>query len=206
MEDRPDGVPEDMPIPKVPIEMEIIADIADQRGIDVVRLVEALEEIHDHVTERARDLTERYTEEFGYEALVFQADIQQHLYVDPNEWDELGEELGLDPEVIRAAKVIHDHQSDLYEDRLDRCERVPALETNDVLVMATPPVQDWLDAGLSRRQAFVQTLRVKGDTQERIGQKIGISIGTVKSHCDRIDRKIDQARQLVRLAEEHDSL
>ena len=138
--------------------------------------------------------------------MIFQVDIQQHLYVDPGEWDELGEELGLDPVIVSAAKDIHKRQSDLYADRLDDYERDPALETNDVLVMATPAVQDWIDAGLSRRQAFVQTLRAEGDTQERIAQKIGIAIGTVKSHCDRVDRKIDQARQLVSLAEEHDFL
>jgi len=203
-EDSPDGIPDDMPIPKVPVDMQLIADVADQQGIDVTRLVEALEAIHDHVAQRARDLTERYTEEFGDDALIFQADLQQNLYVDPDEWDELRAELQLESSVFRAAKITHDRQPNRYADRLDRpVERVPELETNDVLVMVTPPIQDWVEAGLSLRQAYVQTLRTKGDTQERIGQKIGIATGTVKSHCDRIDRKIDQARQLVTLADEH---
>ena len=200
-ENRPDGVPDDMPIPNVPIHWQIIADVAEEHDINVTWLAESLEEIHDHVAERARDLTERYTEELGDEALVFQADIQQFLYVDADEWAEIGDQLALDEAVISAAKAVHDDQCSRIVESVDEAEWVPRLETNDMLVMATPPIQDWREAGLSLRQALVQTLRTKGDTQERIGQKMGIATGTVKSYCSRIDRKIAQARQLVTLAD-----
>lgn len=203
--DAPDAIPEDVPIPKVPIEVTIVADAADEYDVDARRLVERLEDIHAHVAERARELTEQYTREFGSDAVLVRAGVQQHLYVDPDEWPELRSRLDLDGDVASAARAAHDRQCSRYVETLDGVERVPSLETNDVLVVAPPIVQDLLEAGLSLRQANVQALRMRGDSQARIAEKLGIAEGTVKSHCDRVDRKIERAERLLELVERPDA-
>lgn len=197
-----DDLPDNVPLVNVPIGLTIIREVADEYGVDVVELSKTLETIHEDVTERARDLTEQYTREFGDEALIMQADLQQLLYVVPDEWDELEDRLELDAEVVEAAKVVHDRQADRYDENLDRAERAPELEVNEVLVMGTPILQDLLDAGLTHDQALVQALRMNGDSLERIQEKIGISIDHIESHVERIDRKIDQAENLLTLVDE----
>lgn len=199
-----DDVPDDVPVPKVPIDVQVVADAADEHGVDSTTLVETLEAVDAHLAERARDLTEQSVRELGDDAIIIQVDIQQHLYVDPNEWDEIRDHLDLAEDVASAVKTAHDGQFNLYVEQVDRVEPVPALANTDVLVMPPPIVQDLVEAGLSRRQASVQSLRMQGATHDRMAEKIGLAPGTIKSHCDRIDRKIDQAEKLLDLVEEHD--
>lgn len=204
-QELPDDFPEDMPVPNVPIDARIIADVADEHGLDRAEFADALETIHAELAERAADLTAESVREFGDEAVVFRADLQQLLAVEPDVWTELGDPLDLPAEVLHAAGAVHEAQARQYEERLDGVERSDRVATADVLVMPTPIVQELIDAGLSYRQALVQALRMAGDTQERIAEKIGIATGTVKSHCDRIDRKIERAEKLLELVHGEES-
>lgn len=195
--DVPDGVP----LVKAPISLKAIRDVAVEHNVDIGEFSEAIEEIDRLVAKQARDLTEQSTRRFGEEALVFQADTQQHLYVEPSVWTEIQDELGLKEEMIRAVKAVHDRQCSLYEDRLDRVERVDEFERNDVLVMSVPMIQNLLEAGLSHQQALIQYSRMQGDSLERIQEKTGNSMRHLKSVCKRIDRKIEQAEELLVLVE-----
>ena len=96
------------------------------------------------MVERARDLTARYVPDLGEEAVVFRVDVQQHLLVEPDEWTEIRDQLGLAEgvanaaDVMKAVRAAHDLQCDLYGERLDGVERPTTLTNYDVLVMAPP--------------------------------------------------------------------
>ena len=205
--DVPDDVPEKMPIPKVPIDVTTIAEVAEEYNVDATSLVETLEEVYRHVGERARDLTEESTSRFGDEAVLLEMEQEpyQHLYVVPDEWIEIEDELNLDESIRDAARAAHNRESERITEDIDWYEPVPHLETNDVLLMPAPIIQDLTEAGLSHRQAFAQTLRMRGDTHEEMSTKMNVTKGAVKSHCDRIDRKIEQARHLLDLVEDRDN-
>jgi len=202
--DLPGDVPEGMPVPKVPIDVTVIAEVAAEYDVDTTRLVETLEEVYRHVGERTRDLTEESTSRFGDEALLLEMEQEpyQHLYVHPDEWTEIGDELDLDESVVDAARAAHNRESERIADEVGWYEPVPHLETNDLLVMPAPIIQDLTGAGLSHRQAFVQTLRMRGDTHEKISTKMNVTKGAIKSHCDRIDRKVERAERLLALVGE----
>lgn len=189
----------EIPTPRVPIDVGIVEEVAGEYGVGQTDLVEALETVDAHVAERARDLTERSVRELGEDAVVFRADVQQHLHVEPDEYEEIRAQLDLEGDVTKAVRAAHDRQCDRYAERIDGVERPSTLANYDVLVMATPVVQELLEAGLSHRQANVQALRMTGDSHRRIGEKLGVAPGTVKSHCDRIDRKIERAETLLEL-------
>jgi len=195
------NLPEGMPVPKVPIDVQVVADAADEYGVSRADLVATLEDIDAYLVDNARDVHARTTGELGKEALVFEGVHFAVLYVDPDEWIELRVELDLGEDVWWAAKTSHAGETERIVGAIDRLEFVDELATNDLLVTPTPIVGDLVDAGLSHRQAAIQALRMEGDSQERIGEKMGIATGTVKSHCDRIDRKIERARRLLELVE-----
>jgi DNA-binding CsgD family transcriptional regulator len=205
--DGPDDVPEDMPIPKVPIDVTTIAEVAEEYDIDAARLVETLEEVYRHVGERARDFTEESTSRFGEEAVLLEMEQEpyQHLYVVPDEWIEIGDELDLDESIRDAARAAHNRESERIAEEVDWYEPVSHLETNDVLLMPAPIIQDLTEGGLSHRQAFAQALRMRGDTHGEMSTKMSVTKGAVKSHCDRIDRKIERARRLLALVEVRDN-
>lgn len=200
----PDQVPDDMPIPKAPIGMTIVDEVADEFNVDLLEFVEILDAIENYTAEHARDITERYTSKFVDDPIIMQKTIQQDLYVDSDEWTEIGEELNLTENQVRAAKEAHDRESRRIENEADWYERSPKLETQDVLVMTPPLVQDLIDGGLSNRQALVQAARMKGKTHDQIGTMLAMAPGTVKRHCSRIDRKIERAEKLIETVKVHD--
>lgn len=199
------NLPEDMPVPKVPIDAQIIADAADSVGVERSRLVETLEDIHAYLATHAEEIHTRTLTEFGEKALVFEGGHFEVLYADPDEWIELRQRLELSEDLWQAAKMSHSGEAERIIEAIDRLESPKEVATNEAFVMPTPLVGQLITAGLSQRQATIQTLRMRGDSHDRIGQKLGIATGTVKSHCDRIDTKIKQAKQLLELVESESS-
>lgn len=193
------NLPEDMPVPKVPIDVRIVADAADTYGVARADLVATLEDIDAYLANNADDIHTRAITELGEEALIFEDGHFEVLYVDPDEWAEIRNQLDLPEDRWQAAKTTHVNEAEKIIHGIDRLEAVAELATNEKLVMPTPMVGALMEAGLSHRQASIQALRMEGDTQERIGEKEGIATGTVKSHCDRIDRKIERAERLLEL-------
>lgn len=194
-------LPDDMPVPKVPIDVQIVAETADEFGVDRADLVELLEDIYEYLGDNAQEIHTRAITELGEAALLFEGVHFEALYVDPDEWTEIREQLTLPERRWKAAKTSHNKEGERIIDSLDRPEAVDELATNDVLIMPTPIVAALKEAGLSQRQAAIQAMRMAGDSQKRISQKMGIATGTVKSHCDRIDRKIEQAERLLEVIE-----
>lgn len=199
-----DDLPDDMPLPKVPIRTKLIRDIADEHGVERATLVETLEKIHnDDLIEHGAEVHERYTDEWGDNAVILNTGIWEVLYVYPSEWEELRDRLALDDDVYRAVKACHQREAGRLIDDVGSAEATDYLQTNDKLITRTPLVSKLVEAGLSPQQASVQALRMAGITQERIAERLGNATGTIKSHCDRIDRKIEQARKLVDLVDTH---
>lgn len=190
-------MPDDMPIVRAPIDTNISLDVVAEEGLDLHGFVDSLNEIASYVAEHARDITVRNTPTYVDDPVIMRKTIQQHLYVAPDEWEEIGTELDLSVDHRRAAKEAHDRESRRLEAETDWYDRSPELETHDVLAMSPPVVQDLIEGGLSPRQAHVQVARMAGKSHEHIGQMMGMAPGTVKSHCHRIDRKIDRAERLL---------
>lgn len=197
-------IPDDMPIVRAPIHTGIILNLVDEYNLDLQEFVDALNDIGSYVAKHARDITERNTAKYANDPVIMQKTIQQHLYVDPDEWVEIGEELDLTQEHLRAAKEAHDRESRRLEAETEWYERSPELESQAVLAKSPPVVQDLIEGGLSKRQAHVHVARMQGKTHEDMGQMMGMAPGTVKSHCNRIDRKIERAEKLLETLKIHD--
>lgn len=201
----PDALFDDVPLSRIPVETKICGAIAEEYGLERSRLVGTLEAIQEDLSDRAVDIHGRYTAEWGDNAIIMDTVIWEAIYVYSDEWDELRERLDLEEELFEAAMAYHGHLVDRLIQTVEAAEAAAYLQTNAVLVMPTPMVGNLLRAGLSRRQAMVQALRLEGDSQSRIAAKLDNATGTIKSHCDRIDRKIEEARHLVDLVDSHDS-
>ncbi len=178
---------------------EIVRDTADKFEIPGQELLDALEEIDEYVKSDAEFIkTRSVTKVSGGEddAVIADAGHFMVLYVPPHQWDEIQVETDLSGDYLKAAKEIHTE----FARRVGADEEM--LATHDALLLPTPKIHQLTRAGLSRKQAEVQALRMKGATHETIGDELGIAVGTVKSHCRRIDEKIRQAKKLVQLTSE----
>lgn len=194
-----------VPLAAVPIRSDNLAAVANEYTIDAKVLAETLEEIQEHLSEYAVDIHERYTSEWGDNAIILDAVIWEAVYVYQDEWNELRDRLDIDGDLYVPAREYHLRETSRLIDEVEEAESVDYLRTNDYLIMPTPLVARLMDAGLSRQQALVQALRMAGNSQEDIGNHLGNATGTVKSHCDRIDQKIERARKLLALVGKRDN-
>lgn len=200
-----DTLPTDVPLRQVPTEGEQISEIANEYGIEESVLVNALNAIQADLGDYAPDIHRRYTAEWGDNAIIVDAVIWEVIYVYRSEWEEIRERLELAEDVYKAANAAHQRVVEWLIAAVDEASEADYLQTNAVLIMPTPLVGNLLSAGLSRRQAQVEALRMAGNSHKQIGEKLGNATGTVKSHCDRIDRKLEQARHLIELVDDRDN-
>ncbi|WP_458206141.1 sigma factor-like helix-turn-helix DNA-binding protein [Haladaptatus sp. NG-SE-30] len=184
---------EDVPIPR-----DIVGDVADRQAVSDTDLTEALATIHDDLIDGADAIHEYYvSENDGNRAPLIGGDgLVEVIFVDPERWTQMAERLGLSDDIGTATKAAHA----AYAKRLGAEEHV--LAGRDALVMPAHILSRLVRAGLSPRQAEVQVLRMEGTTQEEIGDKLGLEVGTVKSHCHRVDQKVAEARRLLTLLDE----
>ncbi|WP_227355325.1 sigma factor-like helix-turn-helix DNA-binding protein [Haladaptatus salinisoli] len=181
-----------------PISTDIVGEAADSHAVSATELSEALATIHDDLVDGADAIHEHYVGGNGERSapLVANGGLVEVIDVDSGTWTRMAERLGLSDAVGAAARSAHAD----YARRLGADER--ALAERDALVMPAHVLSGLTRAGLSPRQSEVQVLRMRGETQEEIGDRLGMEVGTVKSHCHRIDRKIDEARRLLGLVGE----
>lgn len=99
------------------------------------------------------------------------------MYVYSDEWAEIRDRLGLTEDEFLAANACHQREADRLIADVDAAEAAEYLQTMDKLVMSTPLVCEFCDAGLSHQQSLIQTFRMAGITQERIAQRLGNATG-----------------------------
>lgn len=177
-----------------------IKNTADAYDMDVGELSEALKDLDEYLAQGARAYYEAYEdlreETYDWPLVIVDAGHFMALYIHPEDWDTFQSDLGLSDQEREAAREVHTETAR----RMGAEEGV--LADDDALIMAHPNVDRLMSAGLSRRQAEVQALRMDGATHETIADELGMALGTVKSHCQRIDDKSEKAEKLSTLLAE----
>lgn len=176
---------------------------AERYDIPESQLLDTLEQVDEMLAQDSMALHDFYVEEHGDEysepEIIVDGGHFEVLYIYPEDWNDFQSDLGLSDDEKMAASKAHNDTAQ----RMGADENV--LGTMGALVMPHPIVSRLLSAGLSRRQAEVQALRMDGATQERISDELGMALGTVKSHCRRVDEKIEQAEDLMEILESYKS-
>jgi len=176
----------------------------DHYEVTEEELLDALEAADEVLMEGSDVIYEHYTQEADGgrdEWLVDEGDQTATLYVHwSEEWQIIFEEAGLDDddaaadELRRATKKVHHNQA------MDNGADANVLGSVDAMVVWQPAIVRLVKAGLSKQEARVAVLR-DDRTQEEIADELGLSIGSVKSYCHRIDEKKRHARKLLELTE-----
>ncbi|WP_247004360.1 helix-turn-helix transcriptional regulator [Halosolutus gelatinilyticus] len=172
---------------------DLTEQAADDHDIDGYMLATELITIDDDLVENADAIDGDYESELEIDPIIAAVGHFTAIYVFPEQWDTIQDRHDLADSVKHAAMQAHKE----YARRMGANEQY--LKRYEALVLPSPVVTEFVDAGLSRRQAEVQALRIHGSTHETISDELRMSVGTVKSHCHRIDEKIRQAEKLVRL-------
>ncbi len=191
---------------RAPIPAKIVVEVADRHGVDEDELMAVVTAVHDDLVDGADAIHAHYVAENGENdetpensdgsPQVVADGLAEVIFVRSARWNQMTERLDVADALQKPAKEVHAD----YARTLGTDERV--LSERDALVMPSHVLSGLIRAGLSRRQAEVQVLRMAGRTQAEIGERLGLGTGTVKSHCHRIDTKIREATQLLELAGE----
>lgn len=184
----------------LPLFTDEIENAADAYDMDVGELAEVLKDLDEYLAQGARAYLEAYEslqeDTYDWPLVIVDAGHFMALYIHPEDWDTFQSDLGLSDQEREAAREVH----------IETARRMGAeedvLADDDALVMPHPNVDRLMSAGLSRRQAEVQALRMDGATHETISDELGMALGTVKSHCQRIDEKAEKAQKLSNLLSE----
>lgn len=64
-------------------------------------------------------------------------------------------------------------------------------------ILENPGIEAMVSNGLSQRQAEVQALRLQEIPQKQIADILDMELGTVKSHCHRVDGKLDEGVRIL---------
>jgi len=177
-----------------------IRSIADGRhDVTEDKLVEALEAVDEVLLEGSDVIYEHYTKEADGgrdEWLVDEDEQTAVLYVHySDEWESVLENAGVLDEPLRyAVKEVH------HAEAKNRGADHNVLGSVDAMVVWQPAITRLTSAGLSKQEARVAVLR-QDRTQEEIAKELGLSVGSVKSYCHRIDVKKRDARKLLELTE-----
>ncbi|WP_256298179.1 sigma factor-like helix-turn-helix DNA-binding protein [Haloarchaeobius salinus] len=172
-----------------PFPQSLVDDAARDHGVDPDRLADALATIHDDLADGGDAITQHYDDEYDQPWHTTDDGLATVLYVGTDVWNQLADRLDLSGELCDAAMAVH---AAFAADVMD--ESVPGSEA---LVLPSDAVGSLVRAGLSPRQAQVQVLRDDGRSQAAIAEELGLDLGTVKTHCHRIDTKVREARALL---------
>jgi DNA-binding CsgD family transcriptional regulator len=187
MVERVDTV-DDVPIPKTHV-----TSVAARNLVDEGELADALAAIHEQMVDGADAIHEQYRSEDNPEPVAIADGLATVVFVTAATWEQVLADV---PGELRGpAKATHTE----FAAEFDVDEERPT--EYDPLVMPSQEVGELVRAGLSRRQAEVQVLRNRGLTQRETGEKLGMATNTVKVHCHRVDRKVENARRLLELVD-----
>lgn len=172
-----------------PFSSSLVADVARERGVDPDHLAETLATIHADLVDGGDAIQRHYDDEYDQPWHTTEDGLTTVLFVGSDVWTHLADRHDLPAEDRDAAMAVHAaFAADVMDEEVDG---------TTPLVMPSPTVETLVHAGLSPRQAQVQVLRDGGRSQQAIADELGLDLGTVKSHCYRIDRKVDEARALL---------
>lgn len=175
--------------PTTPFSQSLVDDVARDQDVDPDRLADSLATIHDDLAEGGDAIKQHYDDEYDQPWHVTDDGLATVLFVGTDLWTQLADRLDLPAELRAAAMAVHATFAGRVMD-----DSVPGSEP---LVLPSRAVASLVRAGLSLRQAQVQVLRNDGHSQEAIADALGLDLGTVKTHCYRIDRKVREARALL---------
>ncbi|WP_435358552.1 sigma factor-like helix-turn-helix DNA-binding protein [Haloarchaeobius sp. DFWS5] len=192
----------------VPFSTELVAETAADHGVDSTELTDALVTIHADLTDGA-DAIHAYYVGATDDAPTFGGDLGRDDLPEPTladdglveviavtdaDWQQTTADL--DSALAAAVEGVH----------ADYAARVSAgaatVDGLTPLVVPSNQLSGLVGAGLSRRQAAVQVLRSGGMTQADIAARLGLDVGTVKSHAYRVDEKVREAKRLLDLVED----
>ncbi|WP_267639734.1 sigma factor-like helix-turn-helix DNA-binding protein [Haloarchaeobius amylolyticus] len=191
-----------------PVPATLVDEVADRHDVASDALGTALDRIHDDLHEGADAIHVYYTGSnpdvpaYGAdldaqtvpEPVTGAAGLVTVVWVDDATWDGLTDRFDLSDELAAAVRAVHaTHAGDVAPETVSD-DTATSLAP---LVLPSLRVATLVRAGLSHQQGAVQTLREQGFTQADIAGRLGIDVGTVKSHCYRIDEKVRDARRLL---------
>ncbi|WP_439026574.1 sigma factor-like helix-turn-helix DNA-binding protein [Haloarchaeobius sp. DT45] len=192
--------PTDGPLPPA-----LVDRIASTHGVAAPELGRVLGDIHDDLVDGADAFHAYYTgknpdvprypgdgegAELPPERVVADG-LLEIITVTDEEWDQLLGRFALDGDLARAVQSAHaEYAASVGVDVEPSDGRRP-------LVLPGHRLGAMVRVGLSRRQAAVQVLREQGLTQAAIADRLGLDVGTVKSHCYRVDAKVREANELL---------
>jgi DNA-binding CsgD family transcriptional regulator len=172
-----------------PFSSSLVADVARDRDIDPDRLADTLATIHDDLADDGDAIEKHYDDEYDQPWHTTDDGLATVLFLGTPIWDRIADRLDLPADLRDAVTAVH---AAFARDVMD--ESVPG---NEPLVLPSSRVVSLVRAGLSLRQAQVQVLRNEGHSQEAIADELDLDLGTVKTHCYRVDRKVSDARTLL---------
>ncbi|WP_440990666.1 helix-turn-helix transcriptional regulator [Haloarchaeobius baliensis] len=172
-----------------PFSESLVAEVVDEHGVDPDRLSDALASIHADLADGGDAIQRHYDDEYDQPWQTTDDGLAIVLFIGMDVWTQLADRLDLSDELCDAARATHTAFARAVMDE--------ALPDEEPLVMPSPRVASLVRAGLSPRQAQVQVLRDAGRSQEAIADELGLDLGTVKTHCYRIDRKVRDAQALL---------
>ncbi|MFD1644403.1 helix-turn-helix transcriptional regulator [Haloarchaeobius litoreus] len=172
-----------------PFSSSLVSDTARDHGVDPGHLADVLATIHDDLADSGDAIQKHYDDEYDQPWHTTDDGLATVLFVGTGVWSQLTDRLDLPARDRDAAMAVHAAFAQAVMD-----ESVPG---SDAVVVPSPTVATLVNAGLSPRQAQVQALRDGGNTQQAIATELGLDLGTVKTHCYRIDRKVREAEALL---------
>ncbi|WP_158056189.1 LuxR C-terminal-related transcriptional regulator [Halorussus halophilus] len=185
-----------------PVPTHVVAESSDQHDIDQSELADALATIYEDLLDGGDAILQHYAAENpDRPPVVTEQGLTEVIYVDSAQWDQMAKRLEFSEELREAAMTAHAEYAREVDENGDSERESDESDSLHALVMPSRTVAELVRAGLSDRQATVQTLRMAGHTQEQIGDELGMQVGTVKSHCGRIDQKVRNAERLLELVE-----
>lgn len=182
----------------IPLLRDIVEDTADNHRVSEADLSEAVASIYDDLIDGGNAIHKHYTDKIDNEILspiTTEQDRVEVIFINPDMWNQMASRFDFPTDIEAATKAVHER----YALAVGADEN--AVAEHNALVMPSDLMAGFAHAGLSRRQAEVQILRMNEQTHEEISDTLGIETGTVKIHCHRIDQKINAAEDLLALVD-----
>jgi DNA-binding CsgD family transcriptional regulator len=179
-----------------PLLNDVVEDTADTHTVSKADISEAVAAVYDDLVDGANAIHKHYVDETDDESLspiITEQGRVEVIFIEPEMWDQMAVRFDFPSDVEGATKAAHE----TYALAVGADEN--AVVERAALVMPSYLLAGLTHAGLSRRQAEVQILRMNDHTHEAISDTLDMEIGTVKSHCHRIDQKINAAESLLDL-------